>query len=146
MARTYRHNSAVVWLAVDYYVDQTETNRPVVLNLLYPGRGWRTLSERSVAIPLHGTRDVLHANFVSMRTSERQIATLYWYQIGSHATASDHWYRASLLYHRLVARRADGALVRVSAELPQAESESAVGDLTQFVQAFEPELVRALQR
>jgi EpsI family protein len=146
LARTYQKGSAVVWVALDYYVDQTESNRPVVLQLLYPGRGWSTLSERSLAIPLRdGRPKMLPANFVSMRTEHQRLATLYWYQIGAHATASDHWYRASLLYHRLVSRRADGALVRVTAPVPDRDGESVVDDLTQFVQAFQPALVRALQ-
>jgi EpsI family protein len=147
VARTYVRGSSVVWVSVDYYVDQTESNRPVVLQLLYPGSGWSMLSERSLTIPVgNGRSEILRTNFVSVRDRQQQLATLYWYQIGSQATASDHWYRASLLYHRLVARRADGALVRVSAPLPEAGGDAVVDDLKQFVQAFQPELVRALQR
>ena len=147
LARTYQRGSAVVWVSLDYYVDQTESNRPVVLQLLYPGRGWSTLSERSLTIPLRdGQAKMLPTNFVSMRTEHQRLATLYWYQIGAHAMASDHWYRASLLYHRLVSRRTDGALVRVTAPVSETEGESVVDDLTQFVQAFQPALVRALQQ
>ena len=49
-----------------------------------------------------------------MRRGTDRFAILYWYQLPGRAIASDHWYRAHLLWRRLLHGRADGALVRIA--------------------------------
>lgn len=147
LARTYRDGQRTVRLAVDYYPQQTERHRPAARELLFPGQGWSELTEQRVH--LAGTRAdrSLEANLVVMRAPVARMAVLYWYQIGARSIAGDHWYRAALVYHRLVERRADGALVRVGVPLAGTEDAAvAVARHADFVRALYPPLVRVLPR
>jgi len=141
LRRTYRKGDRVVWVAVDYYADQNDSKRPSASNLIYPGRGWSSLSERSYA-----TGASLPANLVTMTAAGDRRATLYWYQLDDRAIASDHWYRAFVLYRRLVLHRVDGALVRVTSSMSTARDSQVLESLGDFVHAFQPALVGALTK
>ncbi len=148
LLRTYRNGAQTVWVSVGYYPSQPEGRRPPAQELLFPRRGWSTLTERPVRIPLDGRRErSIPANLLVMRTADRRVVTLYWYQIQTRSIASDHWYRAILLYNRLVHRRSDGALVRIAASAPDTVDPAAVvGGLTEFSRVFYPELLKSLPR
>jgi len=147
LRRTYRKGDLVVWVAVDYYADQNDAKRPSVSNLIYPGRGWSSLSERSYAIPgMTEPGSSLPANLVTMTAAGDRRATLYWYQLDGRAIASDHWYRAFVLYRRLVLHRVDGALVRVTSSMSTARDSQVLESLGDFVHAFQPALVGALTK
>ncbi|MCI0548822.1 MAG: EpsI family protein [Candidatus Rokubacteria bacterium] len=144
LVRTYERGPRRVWISLDYYPAQDEGRRPPARDLVFPGRGWSTLSERKVEIPL-GEGRAIPANMVAMRIGERQVGILYWYQLRGRPVASDHWYRALLIYNRLVHGRADGALVRIAFPIPDGTPlDDAVGSQAEFVQAFYPEIVRSL--
>ena len=148
LAMTYRRGDQEVWASVGYYPVQAEGQRPPARQLLFPGGGWSELSEQTVQIALDtGGASTLPANLILMRTSSGRRAVLYWYQVRSRSIASDHWYRAALLYNRAVHGRADGALIRVAAAMPDATDPSAVlATQMRFVRAFHPELLRSLPR
>jgi EpsI family protein len=115
LVRTYERDGRATWLAVDYYADQVEGQRAVARHLVFPSHGVNEVTERT--IPLPGPRGGT-ANLATMRRGAERFATLYWYQLPGHAVADDHWYRALLLWRRLVHRRADGALVRIAFPAP----------------------------
>jgi EpsI family protein len=144
VSRGYTDDGGTIWVTVDYYVKQTERHRPAARQLLFPGQGWSELQEKRVTIPL-GEGSPLEANLVVMRGRDARMVVLYWYQIGARAIASDHWYRAALMYHRLVRRRADGALVRVGAPLADGDDvTTAFARQAEFIRAFHPRLLAAL--
>jgi EpsI family protein len=148
LVRTYRAGADLVWVSIGYYPDQGEGSRPASRALLFPGRGWDTLEERAVRVPLDGNSGrSIPATLVVQTTADRRFAILYWYQVGRRSIASDHWYRATALYSRVVHGRADGALVRIAAPLSEgADPATAVAVQTRFVQALYPELLRSLVR
>jgi EpsI family protein len=146
LSRTYRSGEHTVWLSVDYYPFQSEGNRPPAQELLFPRHGWTELSERLLRVPLdaEASRSLI-SNLVIMRTDRHRLAIVYWYQIGRHSIASDHWYRARVVYNRLAHRRADGALVRVVS--PISETSDTSGEIIaqkSFIRLFYPELLRSL--
>jgi len=142
--RTYRHGDTTVAVSVEYYPSQEEGRRPAAQRLLFPRSGWSDLSETSLRIAT-GEHGSIPATLVMMRTPTRRIAILYWYQIGRESIASDHWYRAFLVYHRLFHRRSDGALVRIATPVPDgADPTRVVARQTEFVRAFYPALLRSL--
>ena len=142
--RSYHNGPQTVWVSVGYYPSQEEGRRPPAQDLLFPSHGWSALTARPVRIPLDEPRSI-PANLLVMRTADRRVVILYWYQIQRRSIASDHWYRAILLFNRLVRRRSDGALVRIAAPVPdRADPGAVVGGLNEFIQAFYPELVRIL--
>ena len=140
---TYRRDGSTLWLAVGYYPDERDGQRPAAHDLLFPAHGWSDLSERRESIPLGDGGQSLAANVLVMRTQERRLVIMYWYQIGDLNIASDHWYRARLLGKRLAGARADSALVRLVSEVPAGADPASVVDIEkQFVARFYPVLHR----
>jgi EpsI family protein len=147
LSRTYEHGGRPIWVAVDYYPDQGQNQRPAARQLVFPGHGWADLSEQQVRIPLDGGSGQLPATLVLMRTADRTVAVLYWYQLQDRSVASDHWYRALLIWNRIVHGRGDGALVRVASAVPETSTPSEVlGQLGEFIRAFHADLLAALPR
>ena len=142
--RTYVRGRETVWVSVGYYPRQVGRDRPTAQQLLYPGSGWADLTVDPVRLPLDGDA-ALTANFL-MRTGGQPVGILYWYEIQGRSIASDHWYRALLLYNRVVHGRADGALVRIAAPATSETRAAALATLGDFVRAFHPQVVRSLPR
>jgi EpsI family protein len=147
LARAYDKDAQRVWVSVSYYPNQAEGRRPPARSLMFPGQGWSDLSEEAVSVPLPEGGGRLPATLVLMRSRERRLAILYWYQLQERAIASDHWYRAALLYNRLVRGRADGALIRIAIAMPETTGAAeALAVHEDFIRAFHPELLRRLPR
>ena len=144
---TYRRDGSTLWLAVGYYPDERDGQRPAAQDLLFPPSGWSDLTERREAIALGDGGRSIAANVLVMRTQERRLVVMYWYQIGELNIASDHWYRTRLLGKRLVGERADSALVRLVSEVPVGTEPAAVIDVEkQFVASLYPTLLHQLSR
>jgi EpsI family protein len=141
LVRTYVRGPQVTWLAVDYYGDQREGQRAVARHLLFPPHGVNEVTERTVRLAGSDTT----ANLVTMRRDGQRSATLYWYQLPGRAVADDHWYRALLLWRRLVHGRADGALVRIAFPLSDsAPVGTALDDRGELLRRLMGELTRRL--
>ena len=144
---TYRRPGSTLWLAVGSYPDERDGQKPAAHDLLFPAHGWSDLSERRERIPLGDGGRSIGANVLVMRTPERRLVVMYWYQIGALTVASDHWYRTRLLWNRLSAARADSALVRLASEVPAGLDAAAVLEIEkQFVASFYPALLHQLTR
>ncbi len=148
LLRAYSNGPDSVWVAIGYYPSQAEGQRPPTRDLLFPAQGWTHLSEQVVALRLGERGDrPLRANLVVMDTRDQRVAVLYWYEMQGRSISSDHWYRAALIYNRLVRRRADGALVRVAVPAPPgATVETILATEARFLSVFYPELLRMLPR
>lgn len=146
LTRAFQNGSQTVWIAVDYYPSQSEGNRPPAQQLLYPGRGWTDLSAQPVTVPLDSTgARSLPATLVLMRMHGRHIAVVYWYQLQRRSVASDHGYRAVVLYNRLVHGRSDGALVRVGTPVAEgATPAAAIANLMPVILPLYEGLLRTL--
>lgn len=148
LVRGYTSPTGPVWVMVEYFPSQDESRRAAAREFVFPGAGWSQITERDVTIPLaDGAGRPLEANQVVVEAGGRRYAIGYWYQIGPHAVASDHGYRARLLYNRLVRGRSDGALVRIAA--PLGSDEDGAAALTRqadFLRVFYPALLRSLPR
>jgi EpsI family protein len=148
LVRTYRDDEHTVWVSVLYYSVQGRGLRPRAPELLMAGRGSIESSATSLDVPIGDAGGAsIPATLVVTRTAACRIAMLYWYQLGTRAVASDHGYRAVLLYNRVVHQRADGALVRIASPLLESSSVASVVDAQKrFINAFYAELVRTLPR
>jgi EpsI family protein len=148
LARGYTDGTRTAWVAVGFYPNQTEGQRPATGSLVFPSRGWTDLTEEAVSIPVSGAgASALPANLVRVRRGDRRVAMLYWYHLPGGTVGSDHVYRVRLLWNRLAHRRADGALVRVAMPLPADVSPAAVvAEQAEFLRVFLPELSRSLPR
>jgi EpsI family protein len=147
LRRTYNNGALPIWVSVGYYPLQVAMKRPRARDLLFPGHGWTTLSERSVTLPVRvGAGDgLLSANLVTMTTGGQPLAIVYWYQVGPRAVTGDHWYRALVIYNRLVHGRADGALIRIASPVPSGMPVEAVLERhADFLRVFLPELMPKL--
>lgn len=148
LVRGYAGPAGPVWVMVEYFPSQNETRRAAAREFVFPGAGWSQIDEREVTfrVPAPDGR-ALEANLVVVEAGGRRYAIGYWYQIGPSAVASDHWFRARLLYNRLVRGRSDGALVRVASPLGSGEdSGAALARHTEFLRVFYPVLLRSLPR
>ena len=141
--RTYSDGARPLWVSVLYYARQGEGNRAPTQSLLFPGHDW---TEKSVRLePLDvGSGPRLPANLLTTRLAGRRYAVMYWYQVGTRTTASDHVYRALILYNRLLHQRTDGALVRVITRIDEGAEVAIVERLSDFVRRFYPELIRTI--
>ena len=146
LSRGYSNGARLAWVAVGFYPNQTEGRRPATRSLIFPSSGWADLSEETVSLPMAGPNGpTLPANLVVIRRGDRRVVILYWYQLAGSTIESDHFYRAQLLWNRIVHRRADGTLVRVAIPVLEAVSPSAlIADHAEFFGAFVPELSRSL--
>ena len=146
LVRAYQNGTQTVWVSVGYYARQGEGRRPTARRLLFPSSGWSNLSEESTQIVLDGPPvGTIPATLVVVESGGRSLAILYWYQIGRRSVGSDHWYRALLLFSRLVHGRSDGALIRIVSPVPSARDVApVVAKQMEFVRVFYPELLRSL--
>jgi len=129
-----------VWFCAGYHPEQDEDHRPVARKLFFPGKGWTDLEERSVRVPLDGRSGAaIPATLVVMKTESRRTAVLSSYPGGARSLARDFWYRALVLYNRLVYRRREGAVVRIGSPLDaSAHASEADTGQTAFIRAFHP--------
>jgi EpsI family protein len=143
LLRTYERGDQVTWVAVDYYPDQVEGRRAVARQLVFPPHGVTDLTERIVNVPVETGR--IPVNLVTMRSAGERRAIVYWYQLQDRSVASDHGYRARLIWNRLAHRRTDGALVRVAFPLAGADQVTdAVNARTDLLRALHGDLRRRL--
>ena len=144
LLRTYQSGSATVWVSVGYYPVLMEGRHPKAQQILLPGKGYIELTARTTTIPLEGGAPPLPANLLLMRTPERDLSIVYWYQLGRAPVASDHGYRALLLYRRVWLGRSDVALVRVVSPVPKnGDPAPVVASQMHFIRALYPDLARS---
>lgn len=148
LGRGFADKAGPVWVVVEYYPTQDESRRAAAGDLVFLAMGWSQLAEREVSMPVAaapGGR--VDANLVLIEEGGRRYAIAYWYQLGQAPVASDHWYRARLLYNRLVHGRTDGGLIRIASPMERGEDPAAVvARYADFLRAFYPELLRSLPR
>lgn len=148
LSRGYTNGPSTQWVLVEYFPAQNESRRAAAREFVFPGAGWSQITEREVTLPIaSGGADPLEANLVLVETGGQRYALLYWYEVGGVATASDHGYRARLLYNRLVRGRSDGALIRVASPFQTGEDEQAIlARHIDFLRVFYPALLGSLPR
>ena len=141
LVRAYRKGATTLSVSVGYY-----SMRPPPPELFLPSRGWSSLEQRVVVIPLDERPEhSLTANLLIAQTGDRRTAILYWFQIGPRPFASEHRYRAALLWNRFMHGRAESALVRIVSPLDRSADPATILALQgEFVRLFYPELVKTL--
>ena len=143
LVRGFRRGTTTLSVYVGYY-----DHLPPPSELVLPTRGWAAVERQVVVIPLdeHAGHS-LSVNLEVLQAEGRRTAILYWYQVGTRPIAGAHWYRAVLLWDRLVHGHAESALVRIACPLDRsADPATAVAAQADFVRVFYPELVRVLTR
>ena len=145
--RGFERDGRPLWVSVEYFPSQDEARRSAARTLIFPGHGWSQIAEQRVRLAVDAAAGGLDANLVLMEGRGVKVAVVYWYQIGQTPLASDHWYRAQLLYNGLVRGRTDGALVRIASLVAKDEDTAAVlARQSEFLREFYPLLLRSLPR
>jgi EpsI family protein len=141
LVRAFKREATTLSVYVGYYDRQ-----PPPSELVLPPRGWAALERRVVVIPLdERAGHSLSVNLEVLQTEGRRTTILYWYQVGTRPIAGAHWYRAVLLWNRLVHGRAESALVRIGCALDRsADPATVLATQGEFVRLFYPELIKAL--
>ena len=141
LVRAFRKGTTTLRVSIGYYA-----RRPPSSDLVLPSRGWGTMERRVVIISLdERSGRSLRANLLVLQSGDRRTTILYWYQIGARSIYSDYWYRAVLLWNRVVHGRAESALVRIVSLLDRSvDPAMTLTAQEEFVRAFYPELVRVL--
>lgn len=138
--RTYSRGAAPVSLFVAYYGSQ-RAGRTIhsPLNCL-PGTGWEWIDRGRV--PLQTDRGGIAVNRNIASKDAQQLLVYYWYQSRGRVVASDYTNKLLLVRDGLTLHRSDGALVRVTADVPNS---AAGGDeAAAFIQDIYPALVAHL--
>src|SRR6185503_10786043 len=98
--RGFERGGRPLWVSVEYFPSQDEARRSAARTLIIPGHGWSQIAEQPVRLTADAAPGGgLNANLVLMDGRVGKVAVVYWYQIGQTSLASDHWYRAQLLYN-----------------------------------------------
>ncbi|MGH7304618.1 MAG: exosortase C-terminal domain/associated protein EpsI [Candidatus Rokuibacteriota bacterium] len=141
LVRVFRKGSTTLSVSVGYYAQ-----RPAPPALSLPSRGWGTLEQRVVSIPLDDrTGASLRANLLVLQTDDRRTTILYWYQIGSRAVASEHWYRTILFWNRFAHGQTPSAFVRIASTLDRSvDPASLLTTQGEFARALYGELIKVL--
>lgn len=146
--RGFERGGRPLWVSVEYFPSQDEARRSAARTLIIPSHGWSQIAEQPVRLTADAAPGGgLNANLVLMEGRGGKVAVVYWYQIGQTSLASDHWYRAQLLYNGLVHGRTDGALVRLASLVAKDEDTATVlARHSEFLREFYPLLLRSLPR
>lgn len=133
---TYSRGAAPISLFVAYYGSQ-RSGRTIhsPLNCL-PGTGWEWIERSRVSLPTDRGDIAINRNVA--RKDGQQLLVYYWYQSRGRVVASDYANKALLVRDALALHRSDGALVRVTADVPRIGS----GDeAAAFIRTLYPALV-----
>jgi len=139
--RAYRHALGdVVWLYVGYYGTDRGGRPEHTPRVCYESHGWRIVGEDVVVVEAPGGR--FRANEYAVELSGERQLVHFWFRSHRSTGLLGGWDQtADRLLGRLLAGRADGALVRLSTSLrPGEELVTARSRLLQFAGRLEPAL------
>ncbi len=127
----------LLWIA--YYENQKTGASVHSPNTCLTGSGWKTVQSQVIEVAPNQ-----RVNFAILEQAGNRMAMYFWYYERGRWIASDYGHKLSIAYDRLVNRRADGALVRlttpVSGNLPQAKAR--LDGLLQYLTKVLPEFIR----
>lgn len=113
-----------LWVA--YYDSQIEQGRIHSPKECLPGAGWEFTRIESVPAPAaDAAGTVFRINRAVLSRGPEQMLMYYWYEQRGRRYTDEMWTKLSILRDAFVARRSDGALVRLITPLRPEEPESA---------------------
>jgi exosortase D (VPLPA-CTERM-specific) len=126
-------------LYVAYYASQRQGESPHSPIVCIPGNGWQiTKFERTAA---GGIGDPRPLNRVVIAKDSQRMLAYYWFDERGRTIANEWWAKWYLFADAILMNRTDGALVRLSTEIPPGESERDADDrLHSFMQQVVPAL------
>jgi EpsI family protein len=77
-----------------------------------------------------GTETAVTANRYILAKGMDRVLVLYWYQAHGRTTPSEYWAKFYLVRDAIATNRSDGAMVRVSTQIPTAAEESQTENTT----------------
>jgi len=93
-----------------------------------PGSGWEPIETDRLSLGTDEAGQPLWVNrYVVEKDGQRELV-LYWYQAHGRVIASEYWGKIYLVWDSLRSRRRDGALVRISLPIPQADDSAAASN------------------
>lgn len=97
----------LLWIA--YYENQKTGASVHSPNTCLTGAGWKTIHSQVIQVAANKK-----VNFALLEQGGNRMAMYFWYYERGRWIASDYGHKLSIAYDRLVSRRADGALVRLT--------------------------------
>lgn len=140
--RTYQDRDHVAFVSVALFTREDNPGRRSSANFIHPLRGPSLIESSRLDLKL-GQPSETAASLPTavLHEGNRQLAVLYWHQIGRQTYGSAYQLRLALLGRILLARRADMLLVRIA--VPTTGAEGAPGALRAATQ-IAPSLYRAI--
>ena len=130
-------------LYVAYYASQRKGQSAHSPRTCIPGGGWEITSLESRRFdPTSRTDDRMFNRAVIQKGTTRELV-FYWFQQRGRILSNEYWVKYYLFWDALTRQRTDGALVRLTAPIPQGYAESEVDrQLTQLAMEVSPLLGR----
>lgn len=118
------HKQISLWIA--YYENQETESIGHTPRHCLPGSGWDTLKSGVTEIA-PGKK----VNYMIMDAMGKKVLVYYWNLVGGKIVTSDRWNKFYLIYHGLINRRTDAALVRLIIPI-DGDMEAVRGNLNSF--------------
>jgi EpsI family protein len=134
---TYSRGDREVFVALASYRSRNDPEWQPAIDQIAPARGAASVRHDRLAISLNGTpgRTTLFS-VVSVRSPDRSLSVVYWYQVQEKIIAGEFRLRLALLLNALRFRSEEVWLIRIAA--PTSEP------LEEFLLGFHPQLVKML--
>ena len=122
-------------LFVAYYPSQRTGDTIHSPQNCLPGSGWTPLQTGLIQIPRPDGRTITANRYIVGKGMDR-ILVLYWYQAHGRTTPSEYWGKIYLVTDAIKLNRTDGALVRVTVQIPtSADATQTEARAVQFAQS-----------
>jgi len=132
LMRDYCNNHLCIGLYIGFFEQQQEGAMIHSPKHCMPGGGWLPISDSIIEI--NTPKGKLKLNRYVLQKEDEKLLVYYWYQGRGRKLASEFEDRLYLLLDRLLKRRSDGALVRLTVPLKKGSEK----ELKEFTRALVP--------
>ncbi|WP_456432637.1 exosortase C-terminal domain/associated protein EpsI [Thermosulfuriphilus sp.] len=140
LLRTYQGGDGyLLTLYIGYFEDQEEGQMIHSPKHCLPGSGWFPLNSEEIALSFRGKE--VRINRLLLDKAGQKMLVYYWYQGRGRIVANEYRDRLYLLWDKLLKRRSDESLVRISLPYRDQGAEKAA---LEFIQALLPVLDKFL--
>lgn len=134
-----------VYFYLGYYSQQRGSFLEHTPGTCYPALGWTVLEKGTEPIAIRGNESSgIKVNKLLLRKGDQAQLVLYWYQSGSKVNSDELRQRFDLIMKRILGKRSDRALIRVSAPVVEGSLEKTLTLERKFIQQVFPHICKFL--
>ncbi len=144
---TYRDyifpNGSRLGLFIAYFESQKYGSQIHSPKNCLPGGGWRIESIRPYRLEL-SSGDAREVNLVVISTRDQRALMMYWFETRSGSIRNEYGLKLDLVKNSLLFRPTDAAIVRLTTDVTGTDINSAVRNVTQFLESYSPSIRQSL--